>query len=115
MGIKYKDNTMLLLTLTSFFLVIAVAFFIYHYIRLYFPISQVVQTHEDKINSFKVKYNLSTREKDVLELLIDGASNAEIADRLYVSENTVRFHVGNILKKTECKSRKEVSALFFGK
>ncbi len=115
MGIRFKDNVMLLLTLTSFVLVIAVAFFISHYIKLYTPVPMVVQSHEDKMTDFKVKYGLSSRELDVLEYLLNGDANAEIADRLYVSENTVRFHVSNILKKTGCKSRKEVSTLFYSK
>lgn len=114
MGIKFQENTLLLLTITCFVLVISVAFFIVHYIYSYIPVPHVVQSHEDAMNSFKAKYVLSGREIDVLELLIDGNSNAEIADRLYVSENTVRFHVSNILKKTGCKNRKEISSLFYG-
>ena len=114
MGIKFQENTMLLLTITCFVLVIAVAFFIFHYIYSYIPVPHVVQSHEEIMNSFKAKYVLSGREMDVLELLVDGNSNAEIADRLYVSENTVRFHVSNILKKTGCKSRKELSSLVYG-
>ncbi len=114
MGIRFKDNLLLLLTLTCFALTIAVAFFISHYMKLYTPVPLIVQNHEDKMNAFKIKYNLSNREMDVLEYLLDNNSNAEIADKLYVSENTVRFHVSNILKKTGCKSRKEISSLFYG-
>lgn len=112
LGIKYSGNTLVLLTITSFFLVTAVAFFIFHYFRLFTPVPQVIKSYSDKITSFKVKYDISSREMDVLELLIDGDSNAEIADKLYVSENTVRFHVSNLLKKTGCKNRKEIAALF---
>lgn len=113
MGIKLSQNQLILISVTCFVLVIATAFFIFHYLTSFIPVSLVVQNHEDKMTAFKVKYGISTREMDVLELLIDGKSNAEIADRLYVSENTVRFHVSNILKKTGCKSRKDVSSLFF--
>ena len=35
---------------------------------------------------------------DVLDLLLDDDSNSEIAEKLFVSENTIRFHVSNILK-----------------
>lgn len=112
-GITLSQNQLLLLSVTCFALVIATAFFIFHYITSFIPVPQVVQNHEDKMASFKAKYDISTRETDVLELLIEGKSNAEIADRLFVSENTVRFHVSNILKKTGCKSRKDVSSLFY--
>lgn len=113
MGIQLQNNTLMLVTVASFILVIAVAVFIFHYLVLYIPVPQVVKTHEDHMTAFKIKYELSNREIDVLELIIDGNSNAEIADKLYISENTVRFHVSNLLKKTECKSRKEISALFY--
>lgn len=111
-GIYLQNDTLMLVTVASFVLVISVAFFIFHYLSLYVPVPTTIKTHEDKITSFKIKYKLSTREIDVLELLIDGNSNAEIADKLYISENTVRFHVSNLLKKTNSKSRKELSALF---
>lgn len=114
MGIRYQENTLLLLTITCFVLVVTVVFFIFHYSYSYIPVPQAVQSREDAMNSFKGKYVLSGREMDVFMLLIEGNTNAEIADRLYVSENTVRFHVSNILKKTGCKSRKELSSLFYG-
>lgn len=112
LGIRLSEDTLLLISVSCFVLVTATAFFIFHYITSFIPVPQVVQSHEDKLTSFKVKYNISARESDVLELLIEGKSNSEIADCLYISENTVRFHVSNILKKTECKSRKDVSSLF---
>lgn len=113
LGIKYSSNTLLLLTITSFILVIAVAFFVLHYLKLFTPVPQIVQNHNDRMTSFKIKYGLSGREIDVLEFLLDDDSNAEIAEKLFVSENTIRFHVSNILKKTGCKNRKEISALFY--
>lgn len=112
MGVQFRDNTLLLLTVTSFLLVIAVAFFIFHYLWLFIPVPKIIKSHEDMLTSFKIKYELSNREVDVLELLLDSNSNAEIADKLFISENTVRFHVSNILKKTDCKSRKEIQTLF---
>lgn len=42
---------------------------------------------------------LSQREKEVLEHLIAGLSNKEIADRLFVSENTIKKHVNSIYTK----------------
>jgi DNA-binding CsgD family transcriptional regulator/tetratricopeptide (TPR) repeat protein len=48
---------------------------------------------------------LTPREVEVLALLRDGASNAEIAGRLYVSEKTVHHHVSAILRKLGVSSR----------
>lgn len=49
--------------------------------------------------------NLSPRELEVLREMATGASNAEIADCLFLSLNTVKHHVGNILTKLQATNR----------
>ena len=49
--------------------------------------------------------SLSKREKVVLKRVAQGANNQEIADALGVTVKTVEYHIGNILKKLELKSR----------
>jgi len=53
---------------------------------------------------------LTARERDVLQLLLDGASNREIACHLIVSLNTVKKHVANICGKFNVHSRAQVIA-----
>ena len=48
---------------------------------------------------------LSAREREVLELLRDGATNRDIAQTLFVSVNTVKFHRANLMKKLDATSR----------
>ena len=50
---------------------------------------------------------LTARECEVLTLLARGLSNREIGARLYISETTAKFHVGNILRKLGVSSRAE--------
>jgi DNA-binding NarL/FixJ family response regulator len=50
---------------------------------------------------------LTERELDVLRLVAQGHSNKEIAARLYISENTVKNHVRNMLEKLQLHSRME--------
>jgi len=48
---------------------------------------------------------LTARELEVLELMAQQHSNSQIAEKLYVSENTVKTHVSNILAKLGCSDR----------
>lgn len=54
--------------------------------------------------------DLTPREREVLALVGQGATNAEIAAQLVVSENTVKFHMKNILQKLHARNRAEVVA-----
>jgi DNA-binding NarL/FixJ family response regulator len=51
--------------------------------------------------------DLTSREWEVLELLRDGLTTAQIAERLFVSRVTVRRHVGSVLRKLRVGSRQE--------
>ncbi len=54
---------------------------------------------------------LSNRERDVLRLLVEGASNKQIAARLQLSENTIKTHLSNIFGKLDVQSRAEAVAV----
>ena len=65
---------------------------------------RVGKTHEFGNNSGKI---LTMRELEVLQLLGTGAKNQDIANRLVLSENTVKVHVHNILEKLDLRNRRE--------
>ncbi|WP_321300312.1 response regulator transcription factor [Marinifilum fragile] len=60
------------------------------------------QKRLQKLRTDAVK--LSTRELEVLKLICDGFSNAEIAEHLFISHRTVDRHRANLLSKTGCKN-----------
>jgi len=52
-------------------------------------------------------FALTQREQEVLQLLVAGLSNADIAEQLNITRSTVKFHVGGILSKLGASSRAE--------
>ena len=54
---------------------------------------------------------LTARQKEVLNLIAKGLLNKEVADRLYISERTVKFHVSEILAKLGAGNRTEAVAI----
>lgn len=68
--------------------------------------SETIQVGLDEVNE-KLKERLSEREFDILKLAITEKSNKEIANDLFVSVNTVKFHLKNIYEKLGVSNRKE--------
>ena len=65
---------------------------------------------EQTLTDFKkklIKYpevKLSCREKEIVQLMIDGSTNKEIASQLFISESTVETHRKNVYRKTDAHS-----------
>ena len=72
--------------------------------------NDILQAFETEKNRQKIapdENELSSRELDTLHLLTLGLSNQEIAAKLFISNNTVKTHVRNILFKLEAKNRND--------
>src|SRR5271165_4664644 len=58
--------------------------------------------------SLDTEVEISRREREVLDLLLDNLCNKEIASKLFVSERTVKFHVSNLLSKFGVQRRADL-------
>lgn len=84
----------------------AIARVVLHQARQSSPDGQLVEAKTVTINAAEPEYNqiieaypLTERELEVLQLIVDGCSNAAIAEKLYITVGTVKTHVRNILNK----------------
>ena len=69
-------------------------------------------SEQERFDRFAARHDLSVREREVLQLVLAGRSNREVAVELCVSESTVKYHVRNVLRKTGNHSRKELLAAY---
>jgi DNA-binding CsgD family transcriptional regulator len=76
------------------------------YLAAYDNMSQLQQT--DIVQQVKTLDPLTVREQEVLQLILAGKSNREIAGALFISESTVKTHVRNIFSKYDVGSRAEL-------
>lgn len=73
-------------------------------------VDEFAKLSEDASSHEQVELDkLTVREVDVLKLLTTDATNREIADNLFITENTVKIHVSNILEKLNLRNRREAA------
>lgn len=70
--------------------------------------TKVLLDFHQKKQEPKKESKLTEREKEVLVCLVEGLSNKEIGERLFISDKTVKIHVSKIFKKLNVKSRSQV-------
>jgi signal transduction histidine kinase/DNA-binding NarL/FixJ family response regulator len=69
---------------------------------------QSTQPTQDKFVENCIKYNLTLREKEIVQLIAKGKSQKEIAETLFISDNTVKTHTRNIFEKVAVTSKVEL-------
>lgn len=65
---------------------------------------------EQKIDELAAAHELTHREKEVLLQISKGMNNQKIADELFVSVNTIKYHIRNIYQKLDVKRRTEITS-----
>ncbi len=66
---------------------------------------------EVSLKSFASEFEISKREREVIQLICKGLSNQEISDALFISLQTVKDHTHRIFTKTGVKNRVQLSNL----
>ncbi len=74
-----------------------------------------IRLEEETTKKICEQYQLSEREREVVDAILLGLNNPEVGKNLFISENTVKRHMNNIFRKTGTKSRYEMIALFLRK
>ena len=91
-----------------FIFFISVSILIYHtFYHFYFssPITKKEKTLKD---DFIKNFSITKREQEIIIALLDGKSNKELANALFISEKTIEAHLANIYKKLGVKNRLEL-------
>ena len=70
---------------------------------------------QSRLEAAKLAWELTARQQTVLACVIEGASNKEIAETLGCAENTVEFHVTQLLRRARVTSRARLMAHFWSK
>lgn len=90
------------------YVILSLIFFLFFMKQDPLKITETELAKEDAVRLAVETYSLSNREEEVLSLVFEGKSNQDIAEDLFISENTVKRHINSILKKTEAKNRHEL-------
>ena len=91
----YLENPLLFFSVSILSLVFAIRYFD----------QPTFLEHGSVTDAFRSQFSITERESEVVKALIDGRSNNEIAERLFLSNRTVESHLYNIFQKTGVKNR----------
>ena len=75
---------------------------------VYYFAAPVAKTQKSLSAEFVKNFSLTRREQEIILALLEGKSNKELAQALFVSEKTIETHLGNIYKKIGVKNRLEL-------
>lgn len=112
--LDYQDNVYVALGFILLFFM--GGSFIPIYIRYQADFSALHPAREEKItfDLLCARYDISPREKEIMQEICTGLSNQQIADKLFISLQTVKDHTSRIYLKTNCSGRVQLITLVNG-
>ena len=101
-----------LVGIATLLFIIAMLVFFRLYPVLYLPVPNKQKSEQEIFDHFSDTHNLSAREREVLQFLLNKKTNQEIAEELCISDGTVKYHIHNLLKKTNCPNRMKLLSFY---
>ncbi len=93
---------------------LAINLFFIHYFAGILRRSRADGDRASDVSGIVARYDVSAREAEVLELIVRGKNRVEIGAALFISENTVKTHIGNLYRKLGVTSRDQLVELITG-
>lgn len=109
--IFFREHTFKIAYLSFAVFVVYLYFFIS---RHYFRDFENPDVKDHLPQKFLEEQGISSREQEIINLLVDGKTNREIAEQLFISDNTVKTHVKNIYAKLSVSNRVQLFSLLRG-
>ncbi len=97
-----------ILNSVPFIFFISISILIYHIFYKFYFSSPISKTEKTLTEDFIKNFSITKREQEIIIALLDGKSNKELAETLFVSEKTIETHLANIYRKVGVKNRLEL-------
>ncbi len=104
----FTGTPLILVSGAAFIMVIALFLILYQ--KLYMTVVNPEELEQKRFAEYTARLGFSAREQEIFSFIVRGMSNSEIASSLYITESTVKFHIGNIFKKSGFTRRFELIA-----
>lgn len=104
----------IVVTLLFFFLNIPPLFYLNVFLKKHHGKQWYNPPDPARLANFYTRYDITSREQEIIDRIIKGKTNEEIGDELFISTKTVKNYVSNIYKKTGVKNRVQLTNLLKG-
>jgi DNA-binding CsgD family transcriptional regulator len=95
----------------EFFMHVPPLLYLWAFLRSYYARHPLEPVREGALAGFFARHQISSREQEIIRLLLEGKSGRDMAEELYVSLKTVKAHISNIYRKLGVKSRWQLITL----
>ncbi len=113
--LDYKDNIYIALGFILLFFMGGAFIPLYLQYQADLTVLQPLVQEKLSLDRLFLRYEISPREKEIIREICNGLSNQQIADKLFISLQTVKDHTSRIYYKTNCSSRAQLITMVNGK